>query len=149
MARICGAIEPRCLEEAYVVMYAGGTSTAQSRINIADIVSTNRTSWKPRQSSASLALLVRGGQDLSKKVPRRKHDAVRSAKQRIVQEKPIWWMREENRMGYRTPPKPPAVVARPVARARWWVKERPRVAILVVHKIEEDAPHKKPNASMN
>jgi hypothetical protein len=62
----------------------------------------------------------------------------------MVHAKPIRVASCMNITGYKTPPKPPAVVARPVASPRLWENQWPRVAMLVVHRMEEDKPPRMP-----
>lgn len=70
-------------------MYAGGTKTAQSKINIAIIVSVNLVSSKPFQSRTTREVVFAGSRVLSKGRLARKHNRVMSAKHRIVQGNPI------------------------------------------------------------
>ncbi|KAK7424099.1 hypothetical protein QQX98_000709 [Neonectria punicea] len=85
MARICGEMLGKPWKNAYVVMYAGGTKTAQSRMKIADMVNVNRTSLNPRQSNMVFACLFRGSRVFKSNKLSRRQTALRSAKHRSTQ----------------------------------------------------------------
>ncbi|KAH4167112.1 hypothetical protein HBI24_091110 [Parastagonospora nodorum] len=148
-ARMCRVTPSSPIALAYVVIYAGGTNTAQSSTNIAAMVSTNRASLNPRQSSVTLARELRGKRVFKSMTPSRKQHALSSAKHRIVHANPIRTTRLLNMIGYKTPPKPPAVVARPVARPRLDSNQWPSAAMLDVQRMEEDKPPRHPKDSMN
>lgn len=149
IASMLWEVDWRLFEVAYMVIYAGGTSTAQSRINIADIVRINRWSLKPYQSNISRAREFLGRRVFKRNVPNRMQNALIRAKQRMVHANPIRPVSLTKTIGYNTPPNPPAVVARPVARPRFRSNQCPTVAILVVHSIEDAPPPKQPKARMN
>lgn len=109
-------------------------------MKIADMVSRNLGSEKPFQSKRRLAAGSLGNLVRINERPARTEMAEMKAKIRIVHPQPREEDRVENKRGKATPPKQPAEVARPVAKARLEWNQWPRVAMLEVQRMEADRP---------
>jgi hypothetical protein len=118
-------------------------------MKIADIVRMKRRSMNPRQFMMELLRGLVGRRVLRRAVPPNKEHVLMSAKQYIVHVNPIFGTRREKVIGKRTPPSPPAVVAIPVAKARFWSNQWPKVAMLMFQSTEDEHPPRIPNARKN